>query len=324
MSPDRTLPTGYPIASNRNQASAQVRAASGDIVAPNTGTAPHSGPHGGTRISRRRLHDIAAQLGTRDMAILTTVDRYRFLTAQHIQAFQFPTHRSADSAARTCRRVLARLRGLRILGVLDRRIGGIRSGSEGMVYYIDAAGDRILRQEQPRRARRRPEEPSARFLDHTLAIADVATAVLGEARKRGAEVVRLAPEQEATRRYTDLLGTPRALRPDLYVELAEHPDDPDVDAYFVEVDLGQESLPTLIGKCAAYEAYRATRTEQHMYGSFPGIVWAMDARRPQTAQRRQDSLQNALTQNLQVPSSAYLVLPLDAVPARLMEGFGHE
>ncbi|WP_369044670.1 replication-relaxation family protein [Sinomonas sp. P10A9] len=324
MSDHETLPTGYPIASTPPAASAQARAGTGGTVAPNTGPAPHPGPHAGKRISASRLRDIAAQLSSRDLAVLGSVEHYRFLTAAHLQAFHFTDHHTVESAARTCRRVLSRLRGLRILGVLARRIGGIRSGSEGMVYYIDAVGDRILRQQRPGRTRRRPEEPSARFVDHTLAIADLAVDFLHEAHRRRAEVVRLAPEHEARRRYTDLLGAPQTLKPDLYVELAEHPGDPDVDAFFVEVDLGHESLPTLLGKCDAYEAYRATGAEHRTYGTFPRIVWAMDATRTQTAERRRDSLRRDIDNSPKYPTSAYTIAPLRDTAARLMDGYSHD
>lgn len=324
MSIHETLPTAYPIASTPAAMSAQVSAGTGATAAPNTGASPHPRPHAGQRTSPSRLRDIVSQLSSRDEAVLASVERYRFLTAAHLQAFHFTDHHTAASAARTCRRVLSRLRSLRILGVLHRRIGGIRSGSEGMVYYVDAVGDRILRQQHPGRPRKRPEEPSARFVDHTLAIADLAVDFLHEAHKLGAEVVRLAPEHEARRRYTDLLGAPQTLKPDLYVELAEHRGDPDVDAFFVEVDLGHESLPTLLGKCDAYEAYRATGTEQRAYGSFPRILWAMDAARKPTAQRRRESLRRDLDHSQKYPSDTYTVAPLHDAAARLMEGYDHE
>ncbi|GAB3275722.1 replication-relaxation family protein [Sinomonas notoginsengisoli] len=323
MSALDNLPIGYPPASRSEDTSSQVKAKSGRIVAPNTKAAPHPGPHAGNRISHRQLRDIAANLSARDIEVLASVDRYRFLTAGHLRTFHFTAHQTSASAARTCRRVLARLRELRILGVLKRRVGGIRSGSEGMVYYVDAAGDRILREQQLGRRRWRPEEPSARFVDHTLAVADLAVALLQEAEVHDAEVVRLAPEREARRRYTDLLGAPQTLRPDLYVELAEHPGDQDVEAFFIEVDLGHESLPTLLSKCAAYEAYRATGAEQRAYGSYPKVVWAMDAARPETAERRRDSLATTLERSPQFPHGAYVVTALQETAARLMEGYSH-
>lgn len=323
MSDHSTPPIGHPIASTQRGASAQAAAEAGETVAPNIGPPADPAPHAGTRTSQHRLRDITAQLSTRDFAILLSIERFRFLTTTHLQAFHFSSHQSADTAARTCRLVLSRLRSLRVLGVLNRRVGGIRSGSEGMVYYVDAVGDRILRAEYPERRRKRPEEPSTRFVSHTLAIADLAIDLRREAHARGAEVVRIAPEHEARRRYTDLLGAPQTLKPDLYVELAEHPGDPEVEAFFVEVDLGHESLPTLLGKCRAYETYRSTGTEQRAYGSFPRIVWAMDAARTQTAQRRRDNLAVALARSSQLSSGAYIVASLQEAATRLMEGYDH-
>lgn len=323
MSDHDFLPIGHPIASTRKVVPAKADTELSGTVAPDNVAFAHPGPHAGKRTSPRQLREISAQLSGRDLAVLASVERYRFLTAAHLQVFHFGSHQSAETAARTCRLVLSRLRSQRVLGVLNRRIGGIHSGSEGMVYYVDAVGDRILREQHPGRPRRRPEEPSTRFVSHTLAIADLAVDILHEAHDRGAEVVRLAPEYEARRRYTDLLGAPRTLKPDLYVELAEHPGDPDVEAFFVEVDLGQESLPTLLGKCDAYETYRSTGAEQHAYGSFPRIVWAMDAARTQTAERRRDSLKKHIDDSPKYPHGAYTVAPLHEAAARLMEGYGH-
>ena len=38
------------------------------------------------------------------------------------------------------RRVLGRLVQARVLGTLERRIGGVRAGSQGLVFFLDVAG----------------------------------------------------------------------------------------------------------------------------------------------------------------------------------------
>ncbi len=50
----------------------------------------------------------------------------------------------AVSAARIARRVLARLTELGVLARLERRIGGLRAGSSGYVYYLGPAGQRLV------------------------------------------------------------------------------------------------------------------------------------------------------------------------------------
>lgn len=302
MSNTQSLPFGYPTESDEGRSSLQVSDSAAPSMAPNTSRPEATGPHAGPRISQRRLAEIFAQLSERDLDILRSVDRYRFLSSRQIEALHFMGHASPESAQRTCRRVLARLRNCRVLGVLDRRIGGIRAGSEGLVYFMDTVGDRILRQGDPGRSRRRFDEPSARFLDHTLAIVDVAVELTKEMRQRGGEVVRIDPELHARRHYQGLYGTEHVVRPDLYVELAARPGDDEVHAFFVEVDLGNEALPTLLAKCQAYEDYRASGIEQADYGGFPRIVWAMDAFKSVTVERRQRALREALNARQQTPA----------------------
>ncbi|MHA7268377.1 replication-relaxation family protein [Arthrobacter sp. HLT1-20] len=324
MSDKTILPTGYPTASSRPHASMQASGEKGTTGAPNTGGSSSTGVHAGPRISSRRLREIQSHLSRRDQDILASVDRYRFLTAKHIQALHFTDHGSESSASRTCRLVLSRLRSLRILGVLDRRIGGIRAGSEGLVYYADTAGDRLQRGTASVRARKRFDEPSARFLDHTLAIGDMAAGIREAAMAHGAEVVRIDPEHAATRTYADNYSVAQVLRPDLYVELAASADDEEVCAFFIEVDLGHESLPTLLGKCTAYEDYRSTGIEQHQFGGFPNVIWAMDAYRETTAVRRRKSLQDALERNSRPSPGLYRIYALADAAEAVVQGVRHD
>lgn len=318
-----TIPTGYPTASSQLTASMQVGGEKGATGATNTGAQTGTGVHTGPRISGRHLREIQSRLSERDLAILQSVDRYRFLTAGQLQLMHFADHASAESAARTCRRVLARLRSFRVVGVLDRRVGGIRAGSEGLVYYVDTAGDRIQRGSSSNRARRRFDEPSVRFLDHTLAIADLATSLMAAARQQGAEVVTIAPEHQATRSYADNYGITQVLRPDLYVELAASVGDEEVGAFFIEVDLGHESLPTLVGKAMAYEAYRNTGVEQNRYGGFPQVIWAMDANRATTADRRRKALADALDRNSRTTPGIYRIHALPDTAEAIVQGLRH-
>jgi hypothetical protein len=320
MSDEAALPIGYPAASPASHASSPVSGEKRRTEAPNTGALASTGAHIEKRISQRRLQDIEASLSERDRAVLSSVERYRFLTARHIEALHFSGHATTESGARTCRRVLARLRRQRLLGVLERRIGGMRAGSEGLIYFLDAAGDRLQRRQDPGRARRHFDEPSARFLNHTLAIADIAVDIIRAAAASGAEVVKLAPEGAARRYYVDRLGGSQVLRPDLYVELAARPGDEEVEAFFVEVDLGHESLPTVMGKCLAYEDYRETGIEQRDFGGFPMVVWAMDAYRPVTAERRRQSLRAALDRNPRVTPGRYRIAALGEAAAELVQG----
>jgi hypothetical protein len=323
MTSKDALPIGYPFASKPEDVSSQVECESMPLVAPNTGASASTGTHTALRVTQRRLRAIEARLSDRDLAVLSSVGRFRFLTAEHIEAMHFNDHASVESGGRTCRRVLVRLRRERVLGVLNRRVGGVRAGSQGLVYFLDTAGERIQRQGEPIRRGRRFPEPSARFLDHTLAIADVAVRIKAAADASGAEVVQVAPEKEARRHYTDRLGALQALRPDLYVELAARPGDEDVRAFFVEVDLGHESLPTVLRKCQQYEAYYQTGIEQRDFGGFPRVVWGMGAYRPEIAERRRQTLKAALRRGVRVTPELYRVTAVEEVAAQLIQEVRH-
>lgn len=323
MTSKDALPIGYPFASKPENASSQVEGESMPLVAPNTGASASIGTHAAPRVTQRRLRAIEARLSDRDLAVLSSVGRFRFLTAEHIEAMHFSDHASVESGGRTCRRVLVRLRRERVLGVLNRRVGGVRAGSQGLVYFVDTVGERIQRQGEAIRRGSRFPEPSARFLDHTLVIADVAVGIKATADALGAEVVHVAPEKEARRQYTDRLGGAQVLRPDLYVELAARPGDEDVQAFFVEVDLGHESLPTVLRKCQQYEAYDQTGIEQRDFGGFPRVIWAMGAYRPDIAERRREALQMALKRGVRLTPELYRVTAVEEVAARLVQEVRH-
>ena len=321
MSEMHGLPLGYPPALTPDSASSHVIREREKTWEPNSGNLPVPTASPSTRTSQRQLQTILTTLSIRDHAILATVDTFRFATGAHLVKLHFAGHASAASAERTARRVLARLRERRVLEVLEQRIGGVRAGSDGLVYYLGPVGDRILRHESPNRARRRQSDPSARFLHHTLSITGVATGLYKEARLQGGEVVAVTPEQP--RSFTDLLGARQVIKPDLSVELASTPGAEDIAAFFVEVDLGTESIPTLIGKCLAYEEYRRSGEEQRRFGGFPIIVWAMTATRPQTALRRRQDLARALERHPKITATDYRIVPLESAPADIFKEVDH-
>lgn len=321
--PDSGFPTALPSAAAVPSVSSQASVAGGETVAAkdssSSSSLPHTpptSPHAGRRISRKQLDTLRSSLSERDWNVIRMAGKFRFVTAKHLTLTLFQGHASDASAARTCRRVLARLRSQRVLGVMERRIGGLRAGSEGMVYYLDTAGERLHRQVTGSTIRQRFEEPSARFMDHTLAIADIAAQLHHEVTTRGGEIVSLAPEPRRT--YTAAHGGTGRLVPDLAVELAGEPGADTISAFFVEVDLGHESLPTLINKCLAIEQYRASGEEQRQFGGFPRIIWAMNSTKPATTERRIAALARSIDEHPQLPQHLYTVMHLRDVPAAML------
>ena len=273
---------------------------------------PNDGALSSTTRTRRRpvrdLGKVADQLSERDWSILRSVAEHRYLTVRQIRVLHFGDLPPA-SGLRTTQRVLARLRQDRILARLTPRIGGYRAGSTTTVHYVDEVGDRLLRRDTGRGGRRRFEPPTQRFLDHQLGIA-AARVALVEADQRG-ELELLACEIEPTvwRDYVSLAGGRLTLKPDLYAETVSPPGSEYLEAAFIEIDMGTETIPTLVKKCREYEAYRRSGTEQDRSGGyFPLVIWSMNATRSQDALKRRAALQKAIDGDRQLAQLRFHVI----------------
>lgn len=220
-------------------------------------------------VGRRRLGQIEAGLSDRDRSIMRSVASLRLISAKQLEALHFAEHATPLSAARSCRRVLERLATLRVLARLDRRVGGVRAGSAGFVYRLGPVGDRLVRAGRPRH---RAAEPSLTFVDHTLAVAQVAVDLSSAARTGDFELLTLEVEPACWREIPTPFARPEMLKPDLFVAVG-------VGDYeyrrFVEVDRGTEHLPAIKRKCAAYERYYRAGEEQHRHGVFPKVIWSV-------------------------------------------------
>ena len=282
------------------------------------------GAHTGTTPSKRTVKQriqpsdveaVSDRLSERDWAILRSVAEHKFLTTRQIADLYFADHAPA-ACERIARRTLTRLRCLRLLGALERHIGGLGAGSEGLVHYVDVVGDQLLHGHSGRRARRF-HEPSRRFVRHQLAIADSRLALIQADRQRHLELVECALEPASWRRFRGIGGARLTLKADLYVEIATTPDGDFVNAWFVEVDLGTESITTLLKKCRDYEAYRRTGIEQEEGGGFPLVVWSVTHPHPVKAEARRRALREAIDANRDrtlTPALFRIVAPDQLVP----------
>ncbi|WP_100480003.1 replication-relaxation family protein [Mycobacteroides abscessus] len=257
--------------------------------------------------------EISGRLSERDYAILRSVDQHQFLATGHIETFHF-AHVAPNARGRVTRRALARLRDLRIIVMLQHTIGGVRAGSQGKVYGVDIVGDRLLRNLVRGGARVRGlQEPSLRFLNHRLAIADCHATLVAADRTRQIELTDSAVEPASWRTFTGTGGTRLMLKPDLYVETATADDL--VHAWFLEIDLGTESIPTLLRKCRDYETYRRSGLEQDRHGSFPLVIWSMTHHDPAKAQRRRQALAEAIAADRNLPDVLFrIVAPEQLLP----------
>ena len=86
------------------------------------------------------------------------------------------------------------------------------------------------------------------------------------------------------------------------------------DRWFIEVDRGTESLPTIARKCEVYRRYWQSGTEQARTGVFPRVLWIAPDR------KRADALAEVCTRQ---PAEAWRLFTVatsaDAV-ARLVQG----
>jgi hypothetical protein len=172
----------------------------------------------------------------------------------------------SDAAGRAARRTLSRLTKVGVLQRLDRRIGGVRAGSSGIVYRVGPAVLRLLGN-----ARRSSDEPGLHHMLHTLSVAELFVRLKLTERDGRATVHLFHPEPECWRRYTGPHGEPVALKPDAFCDISL---DGRRRLWFIEVDRGTVSTATLRQKLARYREYLETGTEQAVrHGTFPRVVW---------------------------------------------------
>ncbi|WP_206443254.1 replication-relaxation family protein, partial [Candidatus Protofrankia californiensis] len=217
------------------------------------------------------------------------------------------TDLAASSRPVMRRRVLARLVRLRLLVTLKRRIGGVRAGSAGLVYALDTAGQRLLAGTD--KPSRRPWTPSARFLDHRLAGSELYVR-LREAKRHGElEVLRFLTEPDSWQQ-TATLGL---LKPDAYAVVAS---DSVEDAWWIEIDQGTESVPTLRRKLHVYlDAARAGHLGPD--GVLPRVLVAVNS------EQRREAVEGLIAR-LPAPASALLHVETQADAAAFISSTLHD
>lgn len=251
-------------------------------------------------LSRRGLEQLREHLSERDLAVVRSVRQHRFLTARQIEDLHFADHTSGEAGARVCRRVLARLTRDRVLGRLQRRIGGVRAGSASFIYVLGSVGWRILDEE-----RRRSTEPSPLFLDHALAVADARVQLVAAARVGKLELLNVEVEPACWRRFIGSGGAYEIIKPDLLIVTAAGAYE---DCWYVEIDRGNESPASVARKCRTYAAYWRTGFEQERIGTFPLVLWvAPDEARAKRVQRVISEARNLKSDLFRVTTSERLV-----------------
>jgi hypothetical protein len=137
-----------------------------------------------SRPERRRgpgaasLDELARLLSERDLVVLHAIAEHRFLTTRQVEQLVFVGHATPESAARSCRRVLARLEAWGLLERPIRRVGGLQAGSASSVWMLASAGQRLRNLRAGFGAVGRVREPGERFIQHYLAIGNAHLALV--------------------------------------------------------------------------------------------------------------------------------------------------
>ena len=278
-------PVGRPFGSSDASMFPLVAGEIGDSSAPDIGDDHESSQSPRRRITQKQLNQVGASLSQADFELLKLVWRFRLMSGEQIQRLNYGR---SESQARAARRQLLRLSKVDVLERLDRRVGGVRSGSSGYIYAVGLLGQKLL--DRDRRARRH-KEVGWPFLRHTLAISE--SYVQLHERYDGTAGFALSafdPEPHAWREQTSAFGEQMHLRPDAFAVL----DDETAGRrqyWFIEVDLGTESSTVLKKKMRQYVSWYETGFEQDALGAFPRVHWhaSNEQRRQQLQQLAEET-----------------------------------
>lgn len=203
-----------------------------------------------SRLSLAAVERAVQQLGERDRAILLDLARVRVLTGNQLTRLHFH-NLSPKTQDRTRRNVLSRLNSLGLVTTLERPIGGIRSGSSGLIYALDSGGQRALpivfadaKIDPPNRPRK-PWTPSQLFLLHSLSVSELYVQLVEAGRENRLGLLEFRGEPASW--FPNGVGG--FIKPDAFavVQFGEVE-----DTWAIEVDRARESLPTLRRQLLAY------------------------------------------------------------------------
>jgi hypothetical protein len=226
-----------------------------------------------SRVTTAQLLSLAGELPARERALVQDLARLKLASHAQLAALLdgSPSAASTVSRTRIARRVLQRLTELGVLARLERRIGGIRAGSAGYVYYLGPVGQRLVAYWQGQglvRGRYRPE-PGSRYVRHRLAVGELYVQGRRAEREGALELLAFEAEPECWRAFTSGFGAQTILKPDACLRLGHGAYE---DRWFIEVDLASESRSVLERKLRTYVAYWQSGQEQAKHGVFPRVL----------------------------------------------------
>jgi Replication-relaxation len=224
-------------------------------------------------VIRRSMSELDEQLGVHGREIVQLIAKLHLISGQQVRRFCFAGSGNGRTDEQRARRALLSLTRLGVLTRLERRVGGVRSGSEGFCYRLAPDGRRLIRWwagDSEAGRRWSLPEPGERFVKHRLAVSEVYVRLVEIARQNetaGIEVVAFEAEPDCWREYIGYGGIRSLLKPDAFVRLG-------VGAHerwwFIEVDLGSVSRRTRESQAGAYRTYWRSGA----YGDvMPRVLW---------------------------------------------------
>jgi len=170
---------------------------------------------------------------------------------------------------------MERLNDLELVSRLERRVGGMRSGSAGFTYALSAVGQRLITGRGPAGGvrLRRYWEPSRPFVDHLLGVSELYVKLRElEGTDEQIELLDFEAEPVAWRSWWGAGGERRTIRPDAFVAVGDGRDEV---VSFVELDLATESQRIIAKKAEQYLTYWHSGEEQRRLGVFPKVVFVV-------------------------------------------------
>ena len=264
------------------------------------------------RLTRRQLAEVAQQLAGRDWQLLELLAAHRLATTRQLARLDNQAHASAAARLRQANRHLNRLYGHGLVERLPRRIGGVRRGSAGMVWYLRPAGWRLS---NPAARPRRINQPSPLFVLHTLAITETRVLIHEAMRAIGGWLSWVRTEPACWRSWTLVSGARRWLKPDL--EAVTTTREGDEDHWLLEIDLGSEHPARLLATCHDYQDHLDSGIEQAATGGYyPQVVWAMDDA------GRAHQLRQAIVDDPGLNTALFRVVTVEELAGLIQQGAG--
>lgn len=225
-----------------------------------------------TKMTTARLEYIRSTLTERDQRLLSFMRNLRFMKTDQVRRIFYSEEDKTLHARKVATfKTLNRLKNLGLVSHLEKRIGGVRAGSEGLIWFVTEAGARLLSLgKEPDDFRSRVLEPVPVFLRHTIAVTEVFVMAFEICRDDPVmKLSRAEVEPDCWRSYQKN-GKSISLRPDLYVRTNTGDYN---DHLFIEMDLDTEAPTAIIEKCRRYLEYYQTGREQKTSGAFPLVLW---------------------------------------------------